>query len=404
MATMDEGEAAAIRTGSSWGLASKVVVGFWALHLLYRLAIGFVGHSVEEMFDPALDTALAVGFIASFGFCGLLMLAARRGLGFALGVTALLSLPASIVYAAVELSLFYYLSPRVNGGSSSSTLPDGTVVTVTASGDVSYAKPGGGKPTRVKLPTPKQLVRDRALQTITENTTGWFFFYFGLGSFFVGMIHASRLRQSERRIAEFQRLAQQAQLEALRYQINPHFLFNTLNSLSALIMAGRIDPAETMILNLSHFFRAMLSLDPAGDVTLRRELELQRLYLDIEEVRFPDRLKVSVDLADEVLEASVPALLLQPLVENAVKHGVARSTGMVTIAITAQLTAYGQVELVVANDLSGHRRERSDEGTGTGLRNVERRLLTRFGEQASCRAEQLAERFVVTLVMPLEVA
>ncbi len=148
----------------------------------------------------------------------------------------------------------------------------------------------------VKLSPVKQRLRAGAIRTITANASGWYFFYFGLGCFFVGMSSARRLREAERRAAEFERLAQSAQLRALRYQVNPHFLFNTLNSLSSFIMTRRNDEAEAMILSLSAFFRSTLAIDPTDDVTLKEEIALQRLYLDVERARFPDRLEVSVDI------------------------------------------------------------------------------------------------------------
>ena len=111
-----------------------------------------------------------------------------------------------------------------------------------------------------------------------------------------------------RRLADAESAAQAAQVRALRYQVNPHFLFNTLNSLSSLVMTGRTDRAEAMLLALSTFFRTSLSLDPGADVTLAEEIELQRLYLDIEKARFPDRLNVEIDVPTELERARLPAL------------------------------------------------------------------------------------------------
>ena len=108
-----------------------------------------------------------------------------------------------------------------------------------------------------------------------------------------------RARRSARR-ASSPREAQEAQLRALRYQINPHFLFNTLNSLSSLVLTKRTETAEQMLMNLSTFFRATLSADPTADVPLAEEIKLQRLYLDIEQIRFPDRLTVEIDVPDEL--------------------------------------------------------------------------------------------------------
>jgi hypothetical protein len=393
-------EDAVARPLAGWKLATLAIVGFWCLHLLYRAVIALVSGNAAELFDPSLDLALFFGFVMSFGFCALLAAASQRGLAFGLGCAALLSLPASIVFASTELLLFYHLSPALDR-SSQYKLPDGTLVTRRTSGEVSYTKPGGGQPFTVKLPPPKQAVIQQALQTVTQNATGWYFFFFGLGSFYVGMGHAARLRSMERRAATYRRLAQNAQLETLRYQINPHFLFNTLNSLSALMLGGRTEAAETMILNLSRFYRSTLAIDPMGDISLSDELQLQRLYLDIEAVRFPDRLRVAVDVAEELLDAQVPTLLLQPLVENAIKHGVARSPGLVTVAIVARREG-DRLAIAIENEAPVPGSSEDALGTGIGLRNVEQRLETRFGSEASCTAGSVGPgRFRATVTLPL---
>ena len=163
------------------------------------------------------------------------------------------------------------------------------------------------------------------------------------------MSHAKQLRAADRHSAMLAREAQEAQLRALRYQINPHFLFNTLNSLSSLVLSKRTDTAERMLMNLSTFFRATLSADPTADVSLGEEIRLQRLYLDIEQIRFPDRLSVEIDVPDALLAARVPILILQPLVENAVKYGVAKSKKPVTVRISAYEEA-GRLHIKVKDD------------------------------------------------------
>ena len=239
-----------------------------------------------------------------------------------------------------------------------------------------------------------------ATSTIAGNATGWYFFYFGLGALFVGLASAERLRQAERRAADYERLAQVSQLRALRYQVNPHFLFNTLNSLSALILTQRLDQAETMILKLSAFFRTTLAIDPADDIDLQEEIALQGLYLDVESTRFADRLRVEMQIPDDTLRARVPALVLQPLVENAIKYGVARSRGLVTIRIEARREGTTLV-LRVANDCPpADDGSEGDHGTGVGLINVRERLNVRFGPDASCATELTDRNFVVTLRMP----
>ena len=166
---------------------------------------------------------------------------------------------------------------------------------------------------------------------------------------------------AQRRLADAESAAQAAQVRALRYQVNPHFLFNTLNSLSSLVMTGRTDRAETMLLALSTFFRSSLSLDPGADVTLAEEIDLQRLYLDIEKARFPDRLHVEIDVPQELEQARLPALILQPIVENAIKYGVSKSRKAVVVCIEARHLGDGRM---VAGDQQPTEERRQGRASG----------------------------------------
>ena len=198
------------------------------------------------------------------------------------------------------------------------------------------------------------------------------------------------------------REAQEAQLRALRYQINPHFLFNTLNSLSSLILTKRTDTAEQMLMNLSTFFRATLAADPTADVSLDEEIKLQRLYLDIEQIRFPERLTVEVDVPEALQAARVPVLILQPIVENAVKYGVARSRGHVTVRISAYEEA-GRLHIKVKDDGEVPTdNDGTEGGTGVGLRNVCDRLTARYGARAGCMSGPDPDGgYTVHLYMPV---
>ena len=207
--------------------------------------------------------------------------------------------------------------------------------------------------------------------------------------------------QQERQLAEAQLAAQQAQLAALRYQLNPHFLFNALNSISALIVTRRNDDAEEMTEKLSTFLRTSLNAEPSELIPLDEELALTEEYLAIESVRFGDRLGIDINCSDEACHALVPSFLVQPLVENAVKHGVARSTAPIEIAIDAALTD-GALRITVANDVA---REEADklpdsEGAGVGIDNVRHRLQAVFGKRASLTAGLTGERFVATISIP----
>lgn len=191
----------------------------------------------------------------------------------------------------------------------------------------------------------------------------------------------AEVRERERRLALFQARAQDAQMRALRYQVNPHLLYNTLNSIAALILDGRNELAEAMVMRLSSFFRASLSNDPHSDVPLAEEVALQRLYLEIEQMRFPN-LTTEFDVPQELGDIPVPSLILQPLVENVLKHGI-NPHGMPThLAISAR-RADGLLSIEVSDNGPG---VSSAAGTGVGLNNVGSRLRSRFGDSAGIAA------------------
>ncbi len=170
----------------------------------------------------------------------------------------------------------------------------------------------------------------------------------------------------------------------MRYQVNPHFLFNTLNSLSALVMTGKAQAAEAMIQTLSTFYRHSLAGDPTSELTLAQEIEQQQLYLRIEAVRFPDRLVAKFEIPPELADAQVPGMILQPLVENSVKYAVAVTAQPVTVTISAR-EEHGGLVLTVTDDGPGATGApgQGDAGFGIGLANVRDRLEARFGAAAS---------------------
>lgn len=213
----------------------------------------------------------------------------------------------------------------------------------------------------------------------------WFWFYFSWTTAYLALSYSITVQEQERHAAELAVMAREAQVRALRYQINPHFLFNTLNSIAALV---RDEPAraEEMVIRLSDFFRRSLAVNPMEDLSLSEEVELQRLYLEIERTRFPDRLRFEVSLGDGTAETRVPALLLQPLIENAVKHGIARSETRAHIRILARLDG-SVVEIVVENDAKTE--GPMSTGQKVGLNNVMERLRSRFGDEASLTSGEI---------------
>ena len=154
--------------------------------------------------------------------------------------------------------------------------------------------------------------RESTFAIIADSTASWYFFIAAWGVLYVALSYAAKVGQAERQAAVYRSQAQSAQLRALRYQINPHFLFNTLNSLSALVLRQRTREAESMITNLATFFRTSLTSDPAADIPLSDEIDMQRLYLDIEHIRFPDRLSVVIDVPGTLENIPVPGMILQP--------------------------------------------------------------------------------------------
>jgi LytS/YehU family sensor histidine kinase len=204
----------------------------------------------------------------------------------------------------------------------------------------------------------------------------------------------------ERQLSDAQTTAQKAQLAALRYQLNPHFLFNALNSISALIVTKRNDDAEAMTEKLSSFLRNSLAFDPNDLVALDEELALVEDYLDIETIRFGNKLIVDIACDPEAGAASVPVFLLQPLVENAVKHGVAHSKEPVTICVCAEI-ADGLLSIRVENDrVEADEYAAEPKGAGVGLENVRQRLKAVYGDRASLSVEPGQASFCARLSIP----
>ncbi len=189
-------------------------------------------------------------------------------------------------------------------------------------------------------------------------------------------------QQEQLRLSEAQSQARHAQLRLLRYQLNPHFLFNTLNSMSSLVASGQNGKAQRMIVHLSHFLRYSLSDELALVVRLAKDLEALHRYMRIEQARFGERLSMSLDVSEEALECRIPSMLLQPLVENALKHAIAPSERGGTIRISARLE---DGWLCLAVEDSGPHRAAGDaaspRGAGVGLRNTRQRLRAHYGDR-----------------------
>jgi hypothetical protein len=190
-----------------------------------------------------------------------------------------------------------------------------------------------------------------------------------------------RYEHSAAKAADLNAQLAQAQLQSLKMQLHPHFLFNALHSISELI---HVDPlaAERMVVALSHLLRSSLASSSMMEVPLERELELTRLYLDIEKMRFDDRLVIEINISEETHGAMVPNLILQPLVENAIKHGISRRPGQGRIAVETARSG-GSLVLTIRDNGVGFDTEKGPVLEGVGLTTTRARLEKLYGTRQS---------------------
>ena len=194
-----------------------------------------------------------------------------------------------------------------------------------------------------------------------------------------------------------------AQLAALRRQMEPHFMFNALNSIAGLVRDQRNDDAVSMIVGLSEFLRRASEDSHRPQVTLAEEVEYLQRYLDIQKVRFGERLQWSVDIPVELLSAQIPSLLLQPLVENAIKHGIAKRVagGAVRVAGTCQ---DGKLRLTVYNDGPSLPADWQQTRTGVGIGNLRNRLQILHGEESGLQLRHADGGVEAVVTLPLRAA
>jgi two-component system, LytTR family, sensor kinase len=347
-------------------LALLSILGVW---LFYSFIVTIRAVLLDFPAQGEMAWRRMVVSIIGIGITWLFYLALRafdwRNLGLRVAMAALIALPCAVTIAAANHVMFSVYDPM-------SLFPEEGQSSAAQTTDPAHI----GKDSRPTL-----------FVELAESSINRYFVLIAWASLYLALSYANRLSLSERRTARLELSARQAELRSLRYQVNPHFLFNTLNSLSSLVMSNRRDEAETMIMNLAYFYRTSLAGDPLDDVQLEEEAELQRLYLGIEGVRFPDRLKSNIDIPAELRECCVPGLILQPLVENAIKYGVSPARKPVSINIGAA-EQDGRLHLWVENDGGPPFPQLAGEahGTGIGLANVRDRLAARFGGEASLLA------------------
>ncbi|MEO7865207.1 MAG: histidine kinase [Sphingomicrobium sp.] len=394
-------------TGASrfadWRTAIKSILGFWLFYAVTVVARAFLGSDPFTVLENRLVVILLGIVLTGLIYVSINVCAARATIRKKAIVAGLSSIAASVILSFVLLQLGDVM--RQSREEFRYQAREGFVVV--EKGHQIRIERSAAEPLVLTMPRMNDLDGKKKLRFGADVAVIWLFFFLAWSAFYLATRAQAASLAAQKQLAAAESAAQAAQVRALRYQVNPHFLFNTLNSLSSLVMTGRADRAEAMLLALSTFFRTSLSLDPGADVTLAEEIDLQRLYLDIEMARFPDRLNVEIDVPPEFEHALLPALILQPIVENAIKYGVSKSRKTVVLAITARTAGDGRMTLDITNRLKQGGKDElpaaTHEGTGLGLDNVCQRLEARFGKSGECRfGPMTAGGYKVSLIMPIE--
>ena len=237
----------------------------------------------------------------------------------------------------------------------------------------------------------------RAFYICFTVVAGWSALYFGINFYILVEEQIDQMRDLESQ-------ASSAQLAMLRYQLNPHFLFNTLNSISTLVLLKQTDRANAMLSRLSSFLRYTLANEPTAHVTVAQEVETLKLYLEIEKMRFENRLRPKFDIDPAAERARLPSLLLQPLVENAIKYAVSSQEEGAEICVEARL-AGDRVHIAVSDTGPGLADGASPPSlsTGVGLANIRERLVQAYGPDQRLATHATASGgFAVSIEIPFQ--
>ena len=383
------------------------IIGLWLCYFVLTTLRGELvdlGFTTEAVWRRAL--ASAAGVAITVGLWLILRLFDARVLWIKICAALLLSLPVALLIAQANQLVFASMEERVFARAAEQR---GFLVHRNQSGDLLVDIPATALPDMPEdaMPTdivtvPASQLQGTYWQEVVEVAYGRYFMMLAWCALYLALLTGEKARAAERREGAYRRAAKAAELRSLRYQVNPHFLFNTLNSLSALVLTGKTDAAERMIQMISTFYRRSLANDPTSDVPLADEIALQKLYLDIEAVRFPLRLVAEYAIPDDLADVLVPGMILQPLVENSVKHAVAPSCGQVRITLAAR-EEYGRLVLTVSDN--GAPEDGSDPATragfGIGLVNVRERLAARFGNEATLVSGPVPGGYATHLRLPI---
>lgn len=233
-------------------------------------------------------------------------------------------------------------------------------------------------------------------ENLAANIFGGYMLYLGYVVFFYAVTYYQGFKEKLRNEGNLKMLVKEAELHALKSQINPHFLFNSLNSISSLTMT---DPgkAQEMVINLSSLMRYSLKHDQIDKVPFSEELQNNKLYLQIEKVRFGNKLNAVFNIDENCLDAKIPNMILQPLYENAIKYGVYEATEPVDI-ITHSTCTNDVLEITISNNYDP--KVISKKGEGIGLRNIRDRLQIIYGNPMLMKVEDNKKQFKVTIAVP----
>ena len=388
------------------------IVGLWLTYFLLVTLRGLiVGLELQDALLWRRMLVCLAGAAITFGMWLVLRLVDSRTLLVKTATALVVALPAALMIAQVNQMVFADIQEKMirqigerqgvvirrdEAGNLLVDFPQIPNAQPTGEGARSAAQDECGARSFILAPAPVGAERWRQLSDIA---LGRYFLLLAWAALYLAMLAGAQARTAQAREERFRSAAKAAELRSLRYQINPHFLFNTLNSLSSLVITGKEERAEAMIQAVSNFYRHSLAEEPTEDVALEDEIALQRDYLAIEQVRFPERLLSAITLPQSLARARVPGMILQPLVENSVRYAVARSTTPVRVSIEA-FAADSKLHLVVADNGPGLP-EGTGGGFGIGLSNVRDRLRARFGDRATIltgRAEDGGYR--TELIMP----
>ena len=388
-----------------WPLALKSILGFWLFYALTVVARAFLGTDPLTVLTNKLSV-IGIGIVVT----ALIYVAiAAFGAGHRIGRKAVIAAASSLIGAVAMGGTLILIEDMMRESKEEFRFQAREGFTVVEKGQQIRIERTAQEPVVLTFPKIHELDPMKRFRYALDLSVTWLFFFLAWSAFYLANQAQAEAHGAERRATEAESAARAAQVRALRYQVNPHFLFNTLNSLSSLIIGGRAEEAESMVLKLSTFFRSSLTLDATADISLAEEIALQRLYLEIEKVRFPRRLKAEFDIPAELENARLPALLLQPIVENAIKHAVSQTRDKVILTIIAREAGPGRFTIEISNTggrpapTAGHGNGNGAISTGVGIANVCQRLSARFGSLAKCAYGPRGDGgYSVLLTLPLD--